>query len=106
MFELQERAEIMDMVNQTGTEDAEVRSEIHCWGLTCNKSKDMEGADPPYGFICKLCGKSLRQHPFFGQYKEYDRGNPNSIIAWNNLTRLEKTNVYIKYGFSPKGGEK
>jgi hypothetical protein len=73
----------------------------HCWGPNCNKSTNMkEGiGDPPYRSICKLCGNSLRQHPFFGEGQIYDRGNPQCVNAWSALTKQEKAQVYARYKF-------
>ena len=73
----------------------------HCWNLDCKKSTDMKPGlgDPPYRFICNLCGQSLRQHPFFGEGQEYDRGNGNCFIAWKHLSKQEKAQVYTRYSF-------
>ena len=73
----------------------------HCWGANCNKSTDMNPGigDPPYGFVCKLCGNSLRQHPFFGEGCEYDRGNTHRVSAWRALTNQEQAQVYTRYCF-------
>ena len=73
----------------------------HCWGPTCNKSTNMkEGiGDPPYKFICKLCGRSLRQHPFFGEGQIYDIANTQRVNAWKALTKQEKARVYARYNF-------
>ncbi len=56
-------------------------------------------ADPPYRLICNICGCSLRQHPFFGEGKEYDRGNAQCYDAWEDLEIWEQAQVYRKYGF-------
>lgn len=77
----------------------------HCWWPNCNKSTDMKIEDPPYRLICEICGCSLRQHPFFGEGKEYDIGNNQCIDAWKALTKLEQAQVYRKHGFpTPKRG--
>ena len=73
----------------------------HCWGLECNRATDMKPGigDPPYGSICNLCNRSLRQHPFFGEGREYDLGNPQCVNTWRALSNQEKASVYAKYDF-------
>ena len=73
----------------------------HCWGANCNRATDMKPGigDPPYGFICNICGNSLRRHPFFGEGREYDHGNPECVLAWRALGKHEKAQVYARYKF-------
>jgi len=73
----------------------------HCWGINCDKSTDMYPGigDPPYGFVCKKCGQSLRTHPFFGQGRQYDHGNMKCINTWDALSKTEKAQVYLRFNF-------
>lgn len=98
---LQEKAEILDMLNYDQDIIIDIRSHVHCWGGSCNKSTNMyeDRIDHPYGRVCKLCNNSLRQHPFFGQYEEYDLGNSVKRKAWSTLTKFDKLKIYKKYGF-------
>ena len=71
----------------------------HCWGPKCNKSTDMRPGigDPPYGFICNLCGNSLRQHPFFGEGCEYDIGNAQRFKGLYSIWLSSSRSFLIPY---------
>jgi len=74
----------------------------HCWGPDCKREILRNcSEDPPYGLICNLCQMSLKQHPFFGKGKKYDKGNEQCVASWKALTKQQKEQVYIRNGFQP-----
>jgi len=75
----------------------------HCFGAACGKNTifrigHMEG---PYGHACGDCGKTLREHPFFGEFQEYDKGDLHKWAIWKSLTNMQKVDIYTRYGFDP-----
>jgi len=74
----------------------------HCWGLKCNSCDVIRLGveDGDYSHYCGNCGLSLRQHPFFGEEMEYDKGNIETWSNWNALSKKQKFAVYKRYGFS------
>lgn len=75
----------------------------HCWNLPC-KSFEFPKNDPDrnraYGYHCPKCGKSLREHPFFGKGKQFDLGVGRKLGRWIYKTSASaKANIYRRYGF-------
>lgn len=72
-----------------------------CWRRNCNRIRIMETEpiDGVYGLVCPQCKRSLRQHPFFGQWTEYDKGDVSKWRKWCSLTDGEKAKVYERYDF-------
>jgi len=74
----------------------------HCWRVECKRlriNRLLSIKDGDYGNRCPNCGNSLREHPFFGEETEYDKGDSRKWKSWCELTRIEKALVYQNYGF-------
>jgi len=72
---------------------------VHCWNCSVDNIYRVGKQDGQYGHFChnQNCNQTLRNHPFFGEGKEYDKGNDIKWESWKSLSQKQKNEVYNKY---------
>lgn len=72
----------------------QTKKTAYCWNPDCDKEnmvhREKSNVDGRYGHLCPCCNKSLREHPMYGEGKEYDLGDSKKRRNWNILTPYEK----------------